>query len=710
MNISALTFGRIQLLWFLMGLIPLALLFWRAHRRREELLVKVVAPRLRALLLSSVKPWKRTTRLMLVLLAWGVLVIALAEPRWGYEEKKIVSRGRDVILAIDTSRSMLATDVTPTRLARAELLGQDVLDLLPGDRVGLIAFAGNAFLQAPMTLDHHAVTASLSELDTTLIPKGGTNISEAIRTAEIAFGKAEGTSRALIIMTDGEDLEDDAITAAKEAAGQGIKIFTIGIGSAVGSLIPIKNENGRSDFVRDERGKPVLSKLDETRLKEIAQVTGGFYEPFSSQAARTIVEKGITPLEAGMTGEMSARKPIERYEIPASLAFLLLVFSILLTAGRWRVAVTRTIIIGMFLLGTEMIHATPGIQEYQQGNYEAALKSFEQRLQKVPSSPEVRFDAGAAAYKKGDYQKAEEYFTSAMTASDPKLQQAATYNLANSLVRAGEEQQDRAVKLSDWKNALQHYEAVLKQNPTNKNAKENCDLVKKLIDDLQKQQDEKNSPQNKNQQQDQQQNQQQQSQNQSQDQQQKQDQQQQKQSQDQQQQNQNQQPQQNQSQQQQRSSSSSQQQQQENQSQNQSQPQQNNGSPSSTPKPSPGDQKKEQNSSNQGQQQESSTSTPPPAPPQQKQDQRSSSQQPSQQPNEKSPVVSRPAPGEKKSGALQAAGPNEEAPAGSMENEKEEQGKMSRHQAETILRSVQEEEQQVKFQQRGNSEEVTKDW
>lgn len=447
-----LTFGRAMLLWGLLALMPLALLFWKAHRRRERLLAKVVALRLQVWLLSSVRPWRRAARSITLLLAWFFLLIALAEPRWGYEEKKIVSRGRDVMLAIDTSRSMLATDVTPTRLARAQLLGQDVLDLLPGDRVGLIAFAGSAFLQAPMTLDHNAVTASLAELDTTLIPKGGTNISEAIQTAEIAFGKGEGTSRALVIITDGEDLEEDAVETAKQAAAQGIKIFTIGIGSAAGSLIPIKNENGGTDFVRDERGKPVLSKLDEARLKEIAQVTGGFYESFSSQAARAIVEKGIIPLEAGMTGTMSARRPIERYEIPAGIALFLLVLSILLkisprTGGEsdkraslfW--SLRRRKIgcwIAALLLTAFHAEATPGFQEYQQGDYEAALQSFEHRLKKIPSSPEVRFDAGTAAYKKGDYEKAADYFTSAMTASNPTLQEAATYNLANTLVRSGE--------------------------------------------------------------------------------------------------------------------------------------------------------------------------------------------------------------------------------------------------------------------------------
>ena len=648
---------------------------------------------------------------MLLLLAWACLVLALAEPRWGYEEKKVVSRGRDVMIAIDTSRSMLATDVTPTRLARAELLGQDVLDLLPGDRVGLIAFAGSAFLQAPMTLDHSAVTASLAELDTALIPKGGTNISEAIRTAEIAFGKGEGTSRALVIITDGEDLEEDAVAVAKQAAAQGIKIFTIGIGSAAGSLIPIRNENGGTDFVRDERGKPVLSKLDEARLKEIAQATGGFYEPFSPQAAHTIVEKGIAPLEAGLTAEMSARKPIERYQIPASIALVLLLLSILLRAcpragrepgsrlcffqrfhrrkiGCW---------IAVALIAASNAQATPGIQEYQQGNYEAALQSFEQRLEKIPSSPEVRFNAGTAAYKKGDYQKAADYFTSAMTASDQKLQEAATYNLANTLVRSGEQQQDRDIKLSDWKNALQHYDTVLKQDPNNKNAKENRDLVKKLMEDLQKKQDEKTPPQNKNQQQ---QNQQQQDQKQ--------------------QQGQGQQEPQNQNQQQNQPK------------ENQQQPQQNSGSPSPTPSPSPNDLKNQQGSSAQGQQEgggvtptptpssssgkEGSSAAPSPSPtatpssPQQQGGGEKSSQQ--QQSRGGSQAAPRPTPGEKKSGALQAAGQGGGPPAASAEEEKEEKdGKgMSRHQAEGLLRSVQEEEQQVKFQQRSNSEEVTKDW
>ncbi|HLB33187.1 MAG: hypothetical protein A3F67_01840 [Verrucomicrobia bacterium RIFCSPHIGHO2_12_FULL_41_10] len=329
-----LTFGNSSWLWALLLLLPLGWLFYYAQQQRRELLSRLIAPRLQQALSVQVSQGKRRMRVVFLLLALGLLIVALARPRLGYSEQKITTHGRDIILAIDTSRSMLATDVAPTRLERAKLLAQDVMDLLPGDRVGLIAFAGNAFLQAPMTLDHNAVRTSLSELDTNLIPKGGTNIAEAIRTAVTAFGKGEGTSRALIIMTDGEDLEPDAVAEAKAAGSLGIKIFTIGIGSEEGSLIPIKNERGQSDFVRDETGKPVLSKLDVARLKEMAQMTGGFYEPFGPEAARAIVNKGILSLEAGTTGDLTARRPIERYEWPVGGAVVLLVFWTLLSERR----------------------------------------------------------------------------------------------------------------------------------------------------------------------------------------------------------------------------------------------------------------------------------------------------------------------------------------------------------------------------------------
>ena len=483
-----LNFGSPEWFWALLLLLPLLWLFLDAGKRREKLLSRILAPRLQSQLAGRVSPLKRNLRIVLLLLSLVLIIVAMAKPRLGYLEQEIKSRGRDVILGIDTSRSMLSTDTAPTRLGRAKLISQDLLNLLKGDRVGLIAFAGNAFLQAPLTLDKSAVLTSIDDLDSNTIPKGGTDIASAIRMAIAAFGKGEGTSRALVLMTDGEDLEANALDAAKEASSAGIRIFTIGFGSAAGSLIPIKKESGQNDFVRDESGHPVNSKLDESRLTEIAKETGGFYQPFGQDAARIIYEKGIIPMEAQETGTLSARKPIERYVWPAAAALLLLALWSVLGEGRRGGNSTLLLMLACGLAFTPNSLRASGITDYRQGNYQGALKDFENRLESGSTSSEIRFDAGAAAYKAGDFKKAAGYFSEAMTSPKPKVREAATYNLANSLVRSGEAAQESEAKLSDWKNALQHYESVLKASPGNTQAKENYEIVKKLIEDLKKQQ------------------------------------------------------------------------------------------------------------------------------------------------------------------------------------------------------------------------------
>lgn len=502
-----LTFGSPGWFWALLILLPVVWVFIDAGRRREALLARILAPRLQHALAGQVSHLKRNLRIASLLLAIAFAIIGLAKPRYGSLDQEIKSRGRDVIIAIDTSRSMLSTDTAPTRLGRAKLISQDLLDLLRGDRVGLIAFAGTAFLQAPLTLDKGAVLTSIDDLDTNTIPKGGTDIAEAIRLAIAAFGKGETMSRALVLMTDGEELEESGVEAAKEAAAAGIRIFTIGFGSASGSLIPIKTAEGKNDFVRDENGRPVNSKLDAARLTEIAQATGGFYLPYGQDAASIIYQKGIVPMQQEETGVLSAHKPIERYVWPVSAALLLLVLWSVLGEGRGMKGAPLAVIAGLlFILSSNSLRAAPsGINDYQQGNYQGALSDFEKRLQSGESTPAIRFDAGAAAYKAGDFKKAADYFSSAMTSPDPKIRDAATYNLANALVRSGEGADGKEAKLSDWNNALQHYETVLKDHPADARAKENREIVRKLIADLnkkeppQKQQDKKDNKDQKDQ-------------------------------------------------------------------------------------------------------------------------------------------------------------------------------------------------------------------
>jgi Ca-activated chloride channel family protein len=506
---NRLTFASPEWFWAFLLLAPVLWFFIDAGRKREALLARILAPRLQQSLAGQVSLFKRNLRIASLLLAIACVITGMAKPRYGSIDQEIKSRGRDVILAIDTSRSMLSTDTAPTRLGRAKLISQDLLNLLRGDRVGLIAFAGTSFLQAPLTLDKGAVLTSIDDLDTNTIPKGGTDIASAIRLAIAAFGKGETMSRALVLMTDGEELDESGVEAAKEAEAAGVRIFTIGFGSAAGSLIPIKTQEGRNDFVRDENGRPVNSKLDAPRLNEIAKVTGGFSLPYGQDAASIIYEKGIVPMDQQETGVLSAHKPIERYAWPVGVALLLLTLWSVLGEGRGQKALPMVgvlLMLGFFLQGgTRVEAASSGISDYQQGNYQGALKDFEQRLQSGATTPEIRFDAGAAAYKAGDFKKAAEYFSAAMTSTDPKIRDAATYNLANSLVRSGEGADGKEAKLSDWNNALQHYETVLKDHSSDTKAKENRDIVRKLIADLNrqqppsKQQDKKNDKDKKDQ-------------------------------------------------------------------------------------------------------------------------------------------------------------------------------------------------------------------
>ncbi len=497
---TALTFGEPLWLWALLLVPTLAVFFWRAQAKRSALIGRIVAPRLRQQLASGVNPTMRWTRAGLVLLAIGLAIVAMAKPRMGYVQREIKTKGRDVLLAVDTSRSMLATDVTPTRLARAKLVSQDLMRLLRGDRLGVIAFAGSAFLQAPLTLDYNAVLTTLDELDTNVIPRGGSNLAAAIQTAIDAFGKAEGVIRALVILTDGEELDADGVAAAKRAGEEGIRIFTIGLGSAEGALIPVLTPDGRQEFVRDASGQPVQSKLDAVRLGEIAEVTGGFYTQLTPDVARELFQRGIEPLEEQETGMMSSRQPIEQYQWPLGAALVCLTLWILLGEGRWsrRKSATRVAVrVGVLLLVGTGVGRADGFASYRAGDYAGAMAEFEDEASRLPESEKLKFNAGAAAYQSGDYAKAVDLFTEALLAEDEGLREDASYNLGNSLTRRGEAAQSAESKKADWTDAIDHYTAALDLDPGNSQAEENRDIVKKMLEDLEKEQEQQKQDQEK---------------------------------------------------------------------------------------------------------------------------------------------------------------------------------------------------------------------
>ncbi|QPJ63841.1 MAG: VWA domain-containing protein [Candidatus Nitronauta litoralis] len=200
---------------------------------------------------------------------------ALAQPRWGFQWDQLHQRGADVIVAFDVSTSMLATDIKPNRLERAKRKVTDLIHMLNGDRIGLVAFAGTSFVQCPLTLDYEAAEIFLSALDVDLIPVQGTALGHAIRTSINAFSKKEKKSKALILITDGEDHSGTAMMAAQEAREEGVKIFVIGIGSD--DAVPIPDPSSGGGFKKDAKGNVVMSRLNETLLRKIAEETGGSF-------------------------------------------------------------------------------------------------------------------------------------------------------------------------------------------------------------------------------------------------------------------------------------------------------------------------------------------------------------------------------------------------------------------------------------------------
>ena len=316
-------------LCMLAGLAACGALAWAWRRydaRQHAALATFASPHLRAQLTASFSAARRNWKRGLFLAATGCLFVALARPQAGFRWEDIKRRGIEVIFAVDTSRSMLTPDVKPDRLTRAKLAVDDFVSRLDGDGVGLIAFAGDAFLQCPITIDHDAFHESLAALDTTIIPRGGTDIASAIREAQTALQNRPNNDKILVLLTDGEDLAGNDLGAAQAAAKDGLKICTIGVGTANGDLIPIPAEQG-GGFVKDESGQFVKSHLDEAGLKAIATATGGIYAPLGAQGQglATIYQQALAPLA---THELASRQQkiyTERFQWPlaASLALLL---------------------------------------------------------------------------------------------------------------------------------------------------------------------------------------------------------------------------------------------------------------------------------------------------------------------------------------------------------------------------------------------------
>jgi len=308
-------------------LLALLLFYFWAAKLRKSALEKFAQKELLNELLSRLDYRKRSMKVGLTLLAISLMLFALMRPQWGFHWEEVKRKGVDILIALDTSKSMLAEDVKPSRFQRSKLAIRDLARNLRGDRIGLIAFSGSAFLQCPLTLDYGGFLLSLDNTDIDTIPKGGTSITSAIKEALKSYEGGQKKYKVLVIITDGEDHEGNPEEAAEEAKKEGIKIFCIGIGTKEGELIPVTDETGQKSFLKDSQGNVVKSRLDETSLQKIALSTGGVYVRATNAefGLELIYRERIARMEKRELEAKMNKHYEERFQIFLWLALLLLV-------------------------------------------------------------------------------------------------------------------------------------------------------------------------------------------------------------------------------------------------------------------------------------------------------------------------------------------------------------------------------------------------
>ena len=320
-------FGDLSYLLFL-WVIPVIILFYIYAFRKKDKYIKLFSEKdLFCQLTPDVSRRRQVFKAFLLILAVLFCILSLTRPKWGFHWEEVKRKGVDIIVCVDVSTSMLAEDIKPNRLERAKRKIHDLINLLQGDRIGLVAFAGTSFVQCPLTLDYGACQIFLDYLDTNLIPIQGTAIGDAIRTAIQAFPKRERKSKAIILITDGEDHEGDPLAAAKEAKKEGIKIFAIGIGKEGGA--PVPDPSGKGGFKKDKNGELIFSKLDETTLQKIALETGGTYVRSVTgdlDLEKIYVEDIKKKIEQKELESTRRKRWEERFQWPLFLAILFLLW------------------------------------------------------------------------------------------------------------------------------------------------------------------------------------------------------------------------------------------------------------------------------------------------------------------------------------------------------------------------------------------------
>jgi Ca-activated chloride channel family protein len=460
-----LTLANPSALWLLATLPVLAWLMWRAARKRREAVEAFTSPALADRLVVGRLRDGAAVRSALLLAAVALLALAAARPRLGVKLERLQRKGADILVAIDTSDSMLAQDTAPSRLeaAKREILG--LIARLQGDRIGIITFSTQAFLYCPLTIDYDAATMFVESIDDSVTSGAGTALSAAVREADQAFSAGEGGDKVVVLVSDGEDWGQGAREAAQTLRNKGVRLYAIGVGTEEGAPVPAYDNQGKLTGTRRYEGKVVVSRLHARELAELATAGGGtYFQGGAADHGAAAVYSRLGALQSGRAGQYTFRTYAERFQWPLGLAILLLAgeFVMRVRPRRWpkvnfrlgglgtAVALCFLLTSGFSLFETPSLLCKAANRLFTEGKFADALQRYTRALDLDPDNPILRFNSGDALYRQQQFDKAREAFGKAGAGGGLGLSGRSHFNIGNSYLQ--EKKLDEAIE--EYRNAL----------------------------------------------------------------------------------------------------------------------------------------------------------------------------------------------------------------------------------------------------------------
>jgi len=489
---------------YLLALIPvLALIRFLTYRNQKKRLRKFGDPKLLRQLMPDVSRFRPSVKFWILQGALALLIVMLARPQLGTKISNEQRVGIETIIAMDISNSMLAEDIVPSRLQRSKMMVENLVDHFTNDKIGLIVFAGDAFVQLPITSDYVSAKMFLSSIDPSMMATQGTDIARAIDMATHSFTQEEGIGKAIIVITDGEDHEGGALEAAKAAKEAGMRVYVLGVGSPKGAPIPIP---GTGDYMKDNTGNTVMSALNEEMCRQVAQAGGGAYiHVENNSAAQDQLDNELDKLAKKETTSTVYSEFDEQFQAVAILALLLIILEIcifdrrnpllkrlsLFGSKKKSAATVALLFIALTASAqTDRQYIREGNKQFRMGDYAKAEVSYRKAVEKNPKNPQAAYNLGNALMaQKKDSAAVQQFEQSARMETNPLRKSAAYHNMGVIC---------QTHKM--YGDAIEAYKNSLRLNPNDDETRYNlvlCKHLKKKQDDKQKQNQQNKDDQNK---------------------------------------------------------------------------------------------------------------------------------------------------------------------------------------------------------------------